>query len=50
MNFRRYSGTNVRKIMCNNPMVDLAKVNAYIKFGDILPIGLKILSVNEILA
>ena len=25
--------------MCNNPKVDLAKVNAYIKFGEILPIG-----------
>ena len=25
--------------MCNNSKVDLAKVNAYIKFGEILPIG-----------
>ena len=24
---------------CNNPKVDLAKTNAYIKFGEILPIG-----------
>ena len=25
--------------MCNNPNLDLAKMNAYIKFGEILPIG-----------
>ena len=25
--------------MCNNPTLDLAKINAYIKFGEILPIG-----------
>ena len=25
--------------MCNNLMLDLAKINAYIKFGEILPIG-----------
>ena len=24
---------------CNNPKLDLAKMNAYIKFGEILPIG-----------
>ena len=23
--------------MCNNPKLDLAKINAYIKFGEILP-------------
>ena len=33
------SGTNVQKIIRNNPKVDLAKVNAYIKFGEILPLG-----------
>ena len=33
------SSTNVGKIMCYNPKVDIAKVNAYIKFGEILPIG-----------
>ena len=27
------------KITCNNPKLDLAKMNAYIKFGEILPIG-----------
>ena len=32
------SGTNLQKIMCNNPKLDLAKMNAYIKFGEILPI------------
>ena len=30
------SGTNVRKMMCNNPNVDLVNINAYIKFGEIL--------------
>ena len=24
---------------CNNPKLDLAKMNAYIKFGEILPTG-----------
>ena len=24
--------------MCNNPKLDLAKMNAYIQFGEILPI------------
>ena len=27
------SGTNVRKMTCHNPKLDLAKMNAYIKFG-----------------
>ena len=26
-------------MMCNNRKLDLAKMNAYIKFGEILPIG-----------
>ena len=34
----RNSGTNVRKMMCNNPNVDLVNMNAYIKFGEILSI------------
>ena len=25
--------------MCNNPKLDFAKINAYIKFGEFLPIG-----------
>ena len=33
------SGTNVQKMTCNNPKLDLAKINAFIKFGEILPIG-----------
>ena len=33
------SGTNVRKIICNNPNVDLVYLNAYIKFGEILSIS-----------
>ena len=32
------SGTNVQKIMCNNPNLDLVNINAYIKFGEILSI------------
>ena len=24
---------------CNNPKLDIAKMNAYINFGEILPIG-----------
>ena len=33
------SGTNMRKILCNNHKLDLAKMNADIKFGEILPVG-----------
>ena len=29
---------NVRKMMCNNPKVYLANMNAYIKFGEIVSI------------
>ena len=32
------SGTNLQKMTCNNPKLDLARMNAYIKFGEILPI------------
>ena len=32
------SGTNVRKIMCNNLNVDLVNMNVYIKFVEILSI------------
>ena len=28
-----------QKMTCNNSKLDLAKMNAYIKFGEILPIG-----------
>ena len=37
--------TNVRKMMCNNPNLDLVDINAYTIFGEIL----KILSGNKIL-
>ena len=30
--------TKVRKIMCNNPNLDLVSINAYSKFGQILSI------------
>ena len=29
----------MRKMTCSNPELDLAKLNAYIKNGEILPIG-----------
>ena len=32
------SGTNVRKMTCNNSMLDLVNMNAYIRFGEILSI------------
>ena len=32
------SGTNVRKMICNNPKVDLVNMNAYVKFCEILSI------------
>ena len=33
-----YSGTNMRKRMCNDPKLDLVNMNAYIKFGENLSI------------
>ena len=33
------TGTNVQKIISNNLKVDLVKMNAYIKFGEIPSIG-----------
>ena len=33
-----YSGTNVGKITCNDPKLDLVNMNAYIKFSEILSI------------
>ena len=29
----------IRKMLCNNSKLDLVYMNAYIKFGEILPIG-----------
>ena len=43
------SGTNLRKMTCNNPKLDLVNMNAYIKFGENMSV-LKILSGNEISA
>ena len=43
------SGTNERKITCNNPKLDLDNIDAYIKFGEILSVCFKILSGNKIL-
>ena len=43
------SGINVGKIMCYNPKLDLAKLNAYIKLGEIPSIGSQELSGNPIL-
>ena len=28
-----------KKMLCNNPKLDLVNMNAYIKFGEVLPIG-----------
>ena len=33
------SGTNVQKMSCGNPNIDLVNMNAYIKFGEILSIS-----------
>ena len=33
------SGTNVPKMSCDNPNVDLVNMNKYIKFGEILSIS-----------
>ena len=33
------SGTNVRKMTCNNPKLDHVNMNVYIRFGEILQIG-----------
>ena len=44
-----YSGTNVRKMMCYNPNIDLVNMNAYINFGEILSICSPILNGKEIL-
>ena len=35
---------------CNDPKLELAKMNAYIKFGEILPIGSQDIERNEIWA
>ena len=32
------SGTNMQKMMCDKPNLDLVNMNAYIKFGEILSI------------
>ena len=41
------AGTNLRKMTCNNPKLDLVNMNAYIKFGKICQLVLKILSGTE---
>ena len=33
------AGTNVQKMICNNPELDLVNMNAYIKFVELLSIG-----------
>ena len=34
----RNSGTNVQKMTCNNPKLDLVNINAYIKFGELMTV------------
>ena len=43
------SGTNVQKMTCNNPKLDLINMNAYIKFSKNLSIFSKDIKGNEIL-
>ena len=38
------SGTNLRKMTCNNVKLDLVNMNAFIKFGEKCQLVLKILS------
>ena len=33
------SGTNMRKMTCDNPKLDLVNMNAYVKFGENLSIS-----------
>ena len=44
------SATYLWKMTCNNPELDLAKIKAYIKFGETLPIGSEDIERNQILA
>ena len=44
------SGINVRKMMCNNPDVNLVNMNAHIKLVKFNPFVPKILNGNKILA
>ena len=38
------SGTNMQKMMCDNPNVDFVNMNAYIKFGKFCPFVLKLMN------
>ena len=40
------SGKNLQKTMCTDLKIDVVSIYAYFKFGEILSIGLKILSGN----
>ena len=42
------SSTDVGKMTCNNPKLDLVNMKSYIIFGENLLLVLKILSANEI--
>ena len=33
-----YTNTNLRKVTCSNPKLDLVNINVYLKFGGILSI------------
>ena len=43
------SGTNVKKMMCDNPKLDLVNMNAYIKFGENISVSSQNMSGNEII-
>ena len=44
------SGTNFKKMTCNNPKLDLVNINAYTNLVKICLVVLKLLSGNEISA
>ena len=44
------SDTNEQKMLCNNPKLNLDKINAHIRFGEILPIGSHDIEWNRIMA
>ena len=42
------SGTNLRKMMCNNSILDIVNINAYMTFGEILSIRSQLFSYPSI--
>ena len=44
------SGTNLRKMTCNNVKLDLVNMNAFIKFGENMSVSSQDIERNKILA